>query len=200
MESILDAYVNREIECIHQSIELWNDKELLTLKNKLLPLVCEQGHIDFYKPILEEAEKHYDNAVKSMRERTLTENKYGMYDDILRVLDNSKEDVRRRLEAPVTKKIAEWRTKRCVFLENNTEPQQRPSVCIEYAYCKNNTSGYMYSVQLYKDRRKEYENTGKAYPSIAWLLEYEKEVFPWGFPDHETESIVYTRPISRQVS
>jgi len=98
MEILLDIYVNREIECIHKSIELWNDKELLSLKNKLLPLVCEQGHIDFYKPMLEEAEEHYDDAIQSKKGRIFTEKEYGMYDTLLRVLDNNKEDIRQRME------------------------------------------------------------------------------------------------------
>jgi len=197
MERLLDDYVDREIECIYQSIELWDDKILLSLKNKILPLVCEQSRLHFYKTRLEEAEREYDDAVveQEKEHKAQKEKDSGSYNELLRVLDHRKYDLQHRMEEPFYEKIFEWRAKRCLFLERHTEPHQRQSVCIEYSYCKNNTSQYRTRVKYYQERRKEYETTGKVFPNLTWLLEYEKEVLPWGFPDRVYESILYTSPI-----
>lgn len=150
--------------------------------------------------MLEDAEKMYSDELHRQVDRSQkfsleTQQEYWQYDDVLRMLHYNKEDIRQRMEEPFEEKISVWRTKRCELLEQTTELYQRPSVCIAYAYCKNNTIGYLSRVKLYQERRNEYETTGTAYPSLEWLLEYEKELFPWGFPDKQVKSIGYMSPI-----
>ena len=187
MEDVVNAYIHREVECILQSIHLEKDPILFSLRQQLLSLVCTCSHLDFYQPMLEEAEKRYNDELTRQRNRHTSTSKaakeYWMYDDVLRVLEFTKEDIRQRMEEPLDGFLSEWRTKQCAVLEETTEPHQRSSVCLKYAYCKHNRSDFMCCVTLYQERRNEYEKTGKAYPSIEWLSEYEKQLFPWGIPE-----------------
>lgn len=62
-ESLLDAYLERELELITKRLDTWNDKMLEEYKVKILPLICDQRHINFYVPIVNEEEANYMNCV-----------------------------------------------------------------------------------------------------------------------------------------
>lgn len=49
IELLVDTYLNREIECIYQSIDMWHDATLLSLRNEILPLLCKKVHMNISK-------------------------------------------------------------------------------------------------------------------------------------------------------
>ena len=189
-------YLQCEINHISKK-ECFDDKKKDHMKLQILPLLVQPYHMNLFIPLLQSSEIEYHNACKDQQNRRMVMNnetdaekqkkmvtQYYQYDDVLRVLDNSLEDVRYRMYQPFYEKMIEWRRKRALHLEELVEKGiiTKQDVCLEYAFCKNGSEyeSFESEVKWYDEKVTEYRNTGKCYPSVSYLVDLEKRLFPWG--------------------
>jgi hypothetical protein len=142
VELLLDKYIEREIELIVKRNELCNDPLLEQYRVNILPLICKKEHLLFYAPMLEKEEKMYKDALSKQNERRKSfsnieiRKEYYQYDDFLRVLDNSIDDIRYRMYKPFYEKLDEWKLYKALELEKQVSQgkQLTYDINVEYGY------------------------------------------------------------------